>query len=502
MNSTSAFKETYDRCVEASGSIEGAIDANQYAAEVQNAIDLAVEEIEKAASTNQDIHYAKGFVFEAWHSGTHNIDAAAKGVDARTTVENSQKFASSDVSSNWGDKYGLKDYKDGIASAKAQSKSYFERYCESKSRTPEQTFTEFLNKRGISAEDVLEHDPIYQGQVRIVPKDQLEEAVRFLKSQLVKEADSRPYLTNKLTDTLNNLSDRIRSPQNSESIPISEEESRIITREVRRHGIDRNLHGLTTENFVKWEYILRESGEAALNAAVISAVLKASPQIWKCLREYLSDGSIDSDSLKAIGTEALSGSAQGALRGGIAAAITASCNTGLLGESLKGVSPSIVAAATVLAMRTAHNAIGLHQGKISGVDFTETIIRDSFVLYVGVVGASVFQGLLPVPVLGALIGNFLGSILASVVFDGANTLFIAYCVNSGFSFFRVVEQNYTLPDHVLEEMGFDLIELDTIELDEIELDTIELDEVELDTITISVLKRGLIQVRKIGYVSA
>ena len=496
------FKKAYQQVIESTSGFEGAHEANQYATDVQKAIDLAVAEIEQAANSNQDIHFAKGFVGEPWHSGTHNIDAVAKGVNARTAVDHSNKFASGDISSDWGDEYGLKTYKDGIATAKAHSKSYFERYCKSRHNNPEQTFGEFLRDRGISEDDVFKHDPIYQGQIRIFPKDQLEVAVKFLREKIANEATNRPELMHKFQDTLDNISDRIRSPEGSESIPLSEEESRIIVNEVRRHGFDRSLHGLTSEDFVKWSYILRESGEAALNAAVISAILKASPFIWNCIKDFFTDGSVSADHLREVGAAAIHGSVEGALRGGIAAAITASCKTGLLGGSLKNVDPTAVAAATVIAMRTIHNAIGLYQGKMTGVDFTEALVRDSFVVTAGLMGASISQVIIPIPVLGALIGNFVGSVIAGVVFDGAHKLFIAFCVDSGISFFRVVEQNYTLPNDVLAKMGLDLIELEHVELDVIELDTIELDLIELDTIDITVLKRGLISVRTIGYVPA
>lgn len=502
MNTKDSFSEAYRRFTESSGSLVGVIDANQYATDVQDAIDLAVEQIEKAANSNLDTHFAKGFVAENWHSSTHNIDAIAKGMKARTAVDGSTEFGSSDVSGNWGEQFGLKYYKNGAESAKAQSKSYFERYSESRSKHPDQSFMEFLEKRGIDPDEVLKHESIYQGQTRIIPRDQLKEAIDFLRKQIQKETDSRPFLNPKLQDTLDNLSDRVRSQEGSESIPLSEEESRILTREARRYGIDRNLHGLTAENFVKWEYILRESGEAAIHAALISAVLKASPYIWKSLNELIEHGEISSENLESIATNALSGAAKGALRGGLAAAITASCKTGLLGDSLKSVDPSIVATATILAMRTAQNAIKLSRGSITEGEFAEALLRDSFVLSFGVAGASVFQGLIPVPILGALIGNFIGSILAGFIYDGANSLFIAFCTHTGFSFFKVVEQSYTLPDHVLHEMGLDLIQLEATELENLEFDTIELDEVDLDTIEISVLKRGLIQVRRIGYLPA
>lgn len=67
----------------------------------------------------------KGDVAEFWHSGTFNIKAALDGSDHRAFVDRSHDFASTDISTNFGDRYGLKFYSDGQASAKAQAVSIF-----------------------------------------------------------------------------------------------------------------------------------------------------------------------------------------------------------------------------------------------------------------------------------------------------------------------------------------------------------------------------------------
>ena len=151
------------------------------------------------------------------------------------------------------------------------------------------------------------------------------------------------------------------------------------------------------------------------------------------------------------------------------------------------------------------NSIALYQGKLSPEQFAETCIRDIFVISCGVLGASTFQTVIPIPLLGALIGNFVGSTCAVLILEGSKSIFLSSFIESGISFFNIVKQDYIIPREILERCGFDLIQIDKIELDTIELDTIKLDKLNLSTtetegINIKLLKRGLINVNTIGYV--
>ncbi|HLE88358.1 MAG TPA: hypothetical protein VI727_11930 [Candidatus Brocadiaceae bacterium] len=116
-------------------------------------------------------------------------------------------------------------------------------------------------------------------------------------------------------------------------------------------------------------------------------------------------------------------------------------------------------------MNTIHNAIGLHQGKLTPEQFAETCIRDIFVISCGVLGASTFQTIIPVPLLGALIGNFIGITCAVLIFEGNKSIFLSFFIESGISFFNIVKQDYIVPREILERCGFDLIQIDKIELD-------------------------------------
>ena len=57
------------------------------------------------------------------------------------------------------------------------------RYCEYNVKE-KCTFDEFLRKKGYTDARV-KNDPIYRGQIRVVPKDQLEEAIKWLEKKII-----------------------------------------------------------------------------------------------------------------------------------------------------------------------------------------------------------------------------------------------------------------------------------------------------------------------------
>lgn len=120
-------------------------------------------------------------------------------------------------------------------------------------------------------------------------------------------------------------------------------------------------------------------------------------------------------------------------------------------------------------------------------------------------GGILGQTLLPeLPVLGYLLGSFIGSVLAGVSFEIADRIIVSICVKSGFTCFGLVDQDYTLPEEVLDEIGIERIDLlstiiPEVQIEEIEIETIGIEETEVDTVDICLLKRGLIGVKKVGY---
>lgn len=197
----------------------------------------------------------KGDIAEFWHSGTFNVDAAVKGSKSQTFVDRSHDFASADITSNFGINYGLKYYADGQRSADAQSMSFFQRYSQFKSQSgrPDLSFLDYLKEKGIDEDSVM-YDPIYSGQVRIIPADQLKDAVDYLKWKIAKETLTRPEQAARYQDTLNHLATKLESSDGVSSIELTEAEAKDIATLAKEGRFKASDYGLTTEELVNLQY--------------------------------------------------------------------------------------------------------------------------------------------------------------------------------------------------------------------------------------------------------
>ena len=135
----------------------------------------------------------------------------------------------------------------------------------------------------------------------------------------------------------------------------------------------------------------------------------------------------------------------------------------------------------------------------------ERLLRNIMVTFAGVAAGSVMQTLLAgVPTLGYMLGSFVGSAVAGLVFETSEKVLLSICINTGFTFFGLVKQDYSLPADIISEMGLDSFELDSfkpdcLSLDSFELDSFHLDTFEPETIDVIMLKRGIVSVRTVGY---
>jgi len=205
--------------------------------------------------------------------------------------------------------------------------------------------------------------------------------------------------------------------------------------------------------------------------------------------------------LKSSGLDILYNSTTGAIRGGITASIVSSCKAGLLGSELKNISPNIVAGAVVVAMNSIYYSVLVYKGEMTKEQLAYFCLRDSFVVSMGISGSAIGQIFIPIPILGALIGNLIGSLCGVILFEGSKNVFFSFFINSGISFFSIVKQDYKLPTEVLKQCGLELIEYELIEMDKIEYEIIEIDKIELELMDIKYLKRGMISINTVGYIN-
>jgi len=421
-----------------------------------------------------------------------------------------------DLTTTDGSEYGSKYYKTAEESAKQQAKTVWERYneyvadCKRNSREPVsfEDYTKNLKNPDKNA-------PLYESQYRLIPSDQLEKAKAWLERRIDEEFGIRPDQVTRYKDALDKLTDRIKSSDGVESIPLSEAEAKEIAALLREGGFDPGDFGLTTEELIKWQNIMEQAYKAGLSAALISVVLEVAPELINIISGLIKDGKVDENDFKRLGFAALRGGSLGYVRGTVAAALTISCKAGKLGESLKSVDPSIIGAITALAMNAIQNAVLVSFGRMTKHEYANRCIQDLTVTSCAMAFGTAFQAafgsflqtLLPqLPVLGFMLGSFVGSAVGSFIYNTAYKCAISYCIESGCTFFGLVEQDYELPLDVLRELGAKVIEYKKVSLEPLEFARIEVKQLtpkplKPHGIGITVLRRGVIGVNRIGYTS-
>ena len=504
MSRAMTFQDGYDFFQKSAGAAVGASSGSDYVGSIEEEISKLTDDMSHFTGFHTDSAMLKGDIAEFWHAGTFNINAAVRGSAHRAMVDRSHDFASTDVSTNFGDKYGLKYYSSGQESAKAQATSIFQRFKEYQAGGGKDSLEKFLTDRQYDTDAVLS-DPIYSGQLRLIPHDQMVEAAAWLERMIKTEAARRPEQVERYRETLQMLKDRISDNQGNESIPLSREEAERLATLAKQGKFDAQNLGLTTEELLSFESVMKDSLKAGMSAAVISLALKVAPEIINAIKYLIENGEVDEEQFKKIGFAALSGTQEGFIRGTVSSAITTCCKGGLLGEPLKEVSPGLIAIVTVLAMNTVKNAYSVARGKMSRTTLANQLVKDMIVSGASYAGGTIGQAAIPVPVLGYLVGSLVGSLVGTFVADVGHTAVLSFCTETGITMFGLVEQDYVLPDDIIKEIGVETFDYETFEVDSFEpesfsFDTFDTESFQPDNLEIKFLRRGVIGVSRIGFI--
>ena len=505
-NIEKSFFEGYNFFEKNIGTQLGANATNVYVNNVYTEILKLMKNLNDFKGFQTGINQLKGNIAEFWHSGTFNINAVTRGSTNRTFVLQSNEFGSVDIASNFGNDYGLKYYKTGVDSANQQAKSIFEKFKEYQAHGGKDDLNKFLSDRGFSNKDI--NNAIYAWQYRIIPKEQLEEAIKFLEQKIAKESITRPELGEKYSETLKMLRIKIQDGEGTESIPLSTEDAKKIA-ELSKEGLiteeELKKLGISTEDIIKFEYILKESFKAGLTALQITLILKLAPEIYKAINYLIDNGKIDINQLKKLGIEALQAGSEAFLRGSIAATITGACKAGLWGETLKSISPSIIGTLTVFTLDIIKNSFKVAQGKMSRQELANEMTKEMFILSCSLGVGFLSQTFINIPIFSFMIGNFVGSILGAFVYDKVYNIALSFCIDTGFTMFGLVEQNYKLPEHILKEMDFKVFEYEKFKFQKFqppkfEFEKFEYEKFKYESFKITILRRGVIGISKIGYI--
>ena len=499
------FEEGYKYFQNNTGDFAAATLGEEYIEAVDLEIDKLVHDLKSFEGFKTDPSKLQGDIAEFWHAGTFDIQAVVHGSEHRAFVDRSHEFASADISTNFGDKYGLKYYNDGAASAKAQAKSVFERYKEYQYNGGTDSIDSFLKDRGYTDDSVI-NDPIYTGQKRLIPRDQLEAAKEWLERKIAKESTIRPEQVKRYKETLKMLTDRLDDGEGTASIPLSREEAQQLAELAKQGRIDPKELGLTTEELVTYEYILQQAFKSGLTAATISFVLKVAPEILNAINQLIQNGEISGEQFKRIGFAAIHGTAEGFIRGTISAGITAACKAGLWGEAAKAISPTVIGMAVVLVMDTMKNSYNVAIGKMTKRQMADDLIKETFIASVSLLSGTAMQTILPeIPVVGFMLGSFAGSIIGGFAYSTGYNLAISFCIDTGFTMFGLVRQDYVLPEDVIREIGVSVFkpskyDASLFEPASFEPSRFEPTRFEKTEFRPFFLRRGVIGIREIGYV--
>lgn len=466
----SVFNDTFRTAMGAAASAHGTHVSAVFTQDVDSAIHASFEAIRAEAHRVQkvDIKFAKGNVAEAYHAGTFNVSAVAKGqtgVSAEMMINNK---TGQDI------RYGQLGVDERVAELKYYS-------------TGEKT-AKALNNPG------------YSSGAKVVPADQLEEVRQVASRESQRNMETRPEVAETYAHTAENASDRLEYGDVS-SKPLSNQEAINLTKDLKSEdAVNPEDHGLIINEFVEWSDIAREAGQAALHAAAFSAALTAAPYLAKAIVNGIKKGEIDVVTLSEGAAAVATSTPQVALRASIAAAIVSASKAGYCGEAMKGMSPHAVGMATAMVINSIGYSMKYAKGEMPGNEVALNCIKDSIALASGLLGASLGNTIIPIPVMGALIGNMIGSTIGAMAFQGVHSVTLGICVESGWTMFGLVDQDYQVPEDVLQQCGFDLIKVDRINVQRFEPGRLQVQHIDVQTTGMVFLRRGVVGMSAVGYV--
>lgn len=510
------FKKGYKYVLDALSANYGAQMSNFWIDNIKNEIyKMGKTMIAKAISKNSNADHTQGFIAEDWHAGTFNINSAINHSRGYAIVPDSNEFASADIQVGYKTMFGKfiaeKDYslkycKTASKSYREQATSAYSRYKESNSNLSEE---EYYKLKGIDPE--FAKYSMYYGQGKIIASDKLEKAKELLLHRINREtANGKTELVNQYKEVYDTLTDILSDNKGNKSIPLSREMSQKLAIAAKKGEISDELLnkcGIDIRKLVTPADIMDEAFRAGITAASISLIITIAPVIVNGVSMLVENGKIDLETFKEFGYKSLSATAKSFINGSVSSAIITACKIGKLGVHLMDVNPSVVSACVVLTVLTIENSINYALGRISKSELAFEMMKMSFTTGFSVAGGIALGAILPKAMapFSYMLGSFIGSIIGGFLYQGTEKVLLSYCVESGCTFFGLVDQNYEVPIEVLEELDIDLIEpydfdLEKFNYDKFEAETFSSKYFTYEKIGIRVLKRGFIEAYSIGYI--
>lgn len=451
-----------------------------YVSKVEEAIRQLEENINNHEYRNLGVKQLQGYMLEEWAAGTFNVDAAAADSLDQATVLHSLDKDSVDILLKSGKKISAKSYATAEQTAKEQAR---------------------LNAESGKAS--------YEGMDRLVPSDKLDAAKAEAHRQALRNEPIRKNAADAYSETEKKLTDTVQNDDGISSRRASRKDLDRIAQESKEQKFKADEHNVTTDSAIKTEYLLKQALKAGYTTAAITVAFQLAPEIYKAIDYLIKNGELDVKQIARIGEKGISAGAEGFLRGSVSSALLIMCQKGALGEAFKKINPTLLGTVVALVMQTVKNSILVAAGRMTaqqmGSAFVDTVIVSGGYMLGAHIGGIIGQALgFELPVVGYLLGSLIGTSFC-VVYNIGKKKLISFCIDTGFTCFGLVEQDYVLPDQVLHEMGVDTIpvpraQVPTVNVERVKIPTADVSTAKYETVNMTVLRRGVIGVNKVGYV--
>ncbi|WP_029319504.1 hypothetical protein [Butyrivibrio sp. AE3004] len=444
---TEKFEAGWDYASKYTGTALSSLMGKAYVNSVQSQIaetsKMMQKELRAKVKGGRGIPQDAGFAAEIWHTDSFNLEAALNGSEFRATRPDSNGKASPDIvisGKDYSQDYSLKYYKNADESAKAQAKTFYEDYRQKVSKDTKN------GKPPLSAEEYLEqydkpltalYDSLYEGQGKIIPSDQLDDAKDYLKRKKAKNSNStnleRHKFSPELQESLDTLADRIEAPDGTKSRPLTEKEAKALV-ELTRDGKDLDLadFNVTPSQLITTKYILKQSINAGTQAAVISTAFAIGPDVYAIIVDAAKEGKIDEKKLKETGIEGVLAGSEGFVEGSVSSAIVIACQSGKFGSAYTNIAPETVGTLTVLTIDAIRFGYQLSQGQITEAEYADLMAQDIIIAIASQTSGVLLQALFPFIPFAYVAGSMAGAMLASAGYAAGKDIILEVRGENGF----------------------------------------------------------------------
>ncbi len=432
------FKDGWDNAVGYIGSAYAATLSSNYVASIGTSINEFKTSMNSAYGSARGIAQEAGFAAEKWAAGTFNIDAAVHESPYHAEVVGSNELGSVDVTTNYGENASLKYFQTANGSAKAQATSLIEAYRNyaSSSSNPK-SLSEYMDSKGYDAstQDELLAS-IYEGQTRIIPPEQIPEAIEFLQGRITElskiDGDVAAARMKAYQETLSNLKSRLEAPDGTTSKPASYNEMQAIAEFSQKGEFKPEDFGFSVSQEIPAKYVVKQAIGTGLDAGLLRLVLTVGPDIASVLIDAVKAGDLDEDELKDVGIEGAIAFSEGFVEGSVSRVVVTLCESGALGEALKGASPNLIATLVFLTIEAMIAGYSFAKGEISADEYgclmADKILLSALMLPVTAALAPLLLISKPVFMIGCLAGG----LVASVGYSLAKEAVLEFADGGGF----------------------------------------------------------------------